>query len=75
MQESEIVYPFKDEYGCTWFNSNSMIPNIAHKEPCFICGRPTYTIDVDYHGFFCNSYVCNLVISFDLEGQHGQFSF
>ena len=72
MTTQNQVYPFTDEYGYTWIDPSGMFPSLKPplnklKCPCFICGRMTARIDIDYQGYFCNSYACNLTIEFQLK--------
>jgi hypothetical protein len=71
---NSVVYPYVDEYDYTWLDPSGFKHFVELngekkyvKSPCFICNRFTYRVDLDYHGIFCNSYVCNLVIQKDLE--------
>lgn len=74
---SEVVYPYTDEYGYVWVDPSGFISTMhllgfedgkQFKSPCFICSRMTSRIDINFEGYFCNSYVCNLVVSMDLKG-------
>lgn len=67
------TYPLKDEHGCTWIDPSGFLTPLKEpldkmKAPCFICSRMTQRIDIDYMGYFCNSYACNLTIERDLKG-------
>lgn len=68
MNIDDQVYPFVDEYGYTWMDPSGMITPDKEEGPCFICGRYTNRIDIDYQGYFCDSYACVLTIDFDLRG-------
>ncbi|AST15432.1 hypothetical protein SEA_SAMISTI12_247 [Streptomyces phage Samisti12] len=62
-------YPGRDSYGTYWYDPSGFHSDDPHV--CFICGRPTGRIDIDYHGAFCNSEECNEVIRQDLERLNG----
>jgi hypothetical protein len=69
-----MVYPWTDEHGYTWLDPSGFDIDYLKSAalnwpmPCFICNRKTRRIDIDYNGFFCNSYACNLTIELDLKG-------
>lgn len=73
---SEVVYPFIDEYGYVWVDPSGFISKMhirlfedeQYKAPCFICDRQTSRLDINFEGYFCNSYACNLSIELDLKG-------
>lgn len=62
-------YPSWDSYGTYWYDPSGFHSDEPHV--CFICGRPTGRIDIDFHGAFCNSEECNEVIRLDLEQANG----
>ncbi|ASR76631.1 hypothetical protein SEA_TRIBUTE_241 [Streptomyces phage Tribute] len=62
-------YPGRDSYGTYWYDPSGFHSDDPHV--CFICGRPTGRIDIDFHGAFCNSEECNEVIRQDLERLNG----
>ncbi|QBP30991.1 hypothetical protein KNU49_gp063 [Streptomyces phage EGole] len=62
-------YPGRDSYGTYWYDPSGFHSDDPHV--CFICGRPTGRIDIDFHGAFCNSEECNEVIRIDLERANG----
>ena len=62
-------YPGRDSYGTYWYDPSGFHSDEPHV--CFICGRPTGRIDIDFHGAFCNSEECNEVIRLDLERANG----
>lgn len=62
-------YPSWDSYGTYWYDPSGFHSDDPHV--CFICGRPTGRIDIDFHGAFCNSEECNEVIRLDLERANG----
>ncbi len=62
-------YPGRDSYGTYWYDPSGFHSDDPHV--CFICGRPTGRIDIDFHGAFCNSEECNEVIRQDLERANG----
>lgn len=62
-------YPHRDGYGTYWYDPSGFHSDDPHV--CFICGRPTGRIDIDFHGAFCNSEECNEVIRLDLERANG----
>jgi hypothetical protein len=58
-------YPMTDGYGTYWYDPSGMHSN----EPgeCFMCKKLTNRIDIDFHGYFCDSDECNEQIRIDLE--------
>jgi hypothetical protein len=62
-------YPMRDGYGTYWYDPSGFHGD--HEENCFICGEFTNRVDIDYHGYFCNSDECNEVIRKDLERLNG----
>lgn len=50
-------YPRHDSYGDYWYDASGLHSNDAGA--CFTCKRPTHRMDIDLHGFFCNSTECN----------------
>ena len=67
--ESTITYPLVDGYGCVWIDPSGFLERNGNSESCFICNRKTNRIDIDYHGYFCDSYACNLTIDRNLKGE------
>lgn len=72
---SEINYPYMDDVGYTWIDPGGfflrflfMGKEAVQKAPCFICNRMTQRIDIDYHGYFCNSWPCIMTIHLELRG-------
>lgn len=64
----EFEYPYTDERGTTWINSNTFMG--SHPEPCFICHKPTYRIDLCFEGHFCGEEGCWTAAAEDLK-EHG----
>jgi endogenous inhibitor of DNA gyrase (YacG/DUF329 family) len=71
---SDITYPYTDGYGYYWYDSSGFRQTVTTEagsksilSPCFICGKPTDRVDIDYHGIFCNSEACNKQIDDDLR--------
>lgn len=64
----QLIYPYTDEAGFTWIDRSGMLTE--EKYPCFMCKRPTTRVDIDFHGYFCNSYACNLQIDQELKNDN-----
>jgi len=62
-------YPMRDGYGTYWYDPSGMHSD----EPgeCFMCRKLTNRIDIDFHGYFCDSEECNEAIRKDLERLNG----
>lgn len=68
------TYPYLDAYGYVWFDPSGFQQHVYINDtycpvesPCFVCGKLTERVDIDYHGVFCNSEECNEKITRDLE--------
>lgn len=58
-------YPRWDGYGTYWYDSSGMYSE--EPAPCFMCKQLTHRLDIDFHGYFCNSDACNEAVRKDLE--------
>lgn len=73
---NEVVYPYTDEYGYVWVDPSGFISTMhgqlikdkQFKAPCFTCNRMISRLDINFEGYFCNSYACNLAVEMDLKG-------
>ena len=60
-------YPCRDGYGDYWYDPSGI--HSANTGVCFICKQTTNRLDIDLHGFFCNSADCNNKVREDLESR------
>ncbi|AXH67389.1 hypothetical protein SEA_WOFFORD_255 [Streptomyces phage Wofford] len=62
-------YPMRDGYGTYWYDPSGF--HADSEGECFMCKNLTSRIDIDYHGYFCDSHDCNEAVRKELERLNG----
>lgn len=60
--------PWIDPLGFKWVSQEDTCGMYSDEAyPCFICKKDTHRLDINFHGYFCNSRACNDKIGEELE--------
>lgn len=53
---SNADYPYVGDGGTFWLNPSTFMDEKGM--PCFMCGRPTIWVDIDYGAHYCGTVRC-----------------